>query len=298
MSADGAVKTALATWVDHHHPGGRLSDVTILKGGISAQMTRYTVLVPNAAPITYVLRSIMHPPGGNAEAAVLREQSLLNWLHTVGQPAPKVMDVDLAGARFGTPSLVLGFLDGAPQFSPHDPIAFANTFACGLAQVHRLGLPPPSDVMLPRQTETYAAPLAKLRLQLGSPMEKNPQTLLHGDYWPGNVVWQGDDITGVIDWEEAAIGDPLADLAISRLDILWLLGPDAMTAMTARYVRETRIDLTDLALWDLIAATRPGNALDQWSQTYPAVGRPDITTSLMADRMAWFIDQALMGHER
>ena len=102
MSADGAVKTALATWVDHHHPGGRLSDVTILKGGISAQMTRYTVLVPNAAPITYVLRSIMHPPGGNAEAAVLREQSLLNWLHTVGQPAPKVIDVDRKSTRLNS----------------------------------------------------------------------------------------------------------------------------------------------------------------------------------------------------
>lgn len=42
-----------------------------------------------------------------------------------------------------------------------------------------------------------------------------PTALVHGDYRPGNVLFDGDDtpeITGVLDWETAMVGDPLTEL--------------------------------------------------------------------------------------
>jgi aminoglycoside phosphotransferase (APT) family kinase protein len=37
-------------------------------------------------------------------------------------------------------------------------------------------------------------------------------TLVHGDFKPGNVLMQGDEVTLVLDWETAHLGDPLEDI--------------------------------------------------------------------------------------
>lgn len=45
--------------------------------------------------------------------------------------------------------------------------------------------------------------------------EESPVGLVHGDYRPGNVLFSGErepTIEGVIDWETAAVGDPLSEL--------------------------------------------------------------------------------------
>jgi aminoglycoside phosphotransferase (APT) family kinase protein len=38
-------------------------------------------------------------------------------------------------------------------------------------------------------------------------------TLVHGDYRTGNLIYDGDRIAAVLDWEFARIGDPMVDLA-------------------------------------------------------------------------------------
>jgi hypothetical protein len=41
-----------------------------------------------------------------------------------------------------------------------------------------------------------------------------PQTAVHGDFWPGNVLMRGGRVSGVVDWEHArTAGNPLADPA-------------------------------------------------------------------------------------
>ena len=37
--------------------------------------------------------------------------------------------------------------------------------------------------------------------------------LVHGDFGSNNVLAEGEHITGVVDWSEALIGDPLYDVA-------------------------------------------------------------------------------------
>ncbi len=41
-----------------------------------------------------------------------------------------------------------------------------------------------------------------------------PQTVVHGDFWAGNLLMTGDEITGVVDWASGEMtGDPLRDVA-------------------------------------------------------------------------------------
>jgi aminoglycoside phosphotransferase (APT) family kinase protein len=116
----------------------------------------------------------------------------------------------------------------------------------------------------------------------------NASVLLHGDFWPGNLLWRDGALAAVIDWEDAQVGDPLADLGNSRLEFLWALGHEAMTGLTNRYLALTAIDTGALPYWDLVAALRPCGKLADW-------GLEPATEQRMRQRHAWFVDQAFKG---
>ena len=120
------------------------------------------------------------------------------------------------------------------------------------------------------------------------------ETLVHGDFWPGNLIWRDDELVGVVDWEEAHVGDPLCDVGISRLDMLWVGGWVAVEAFTQRYFECVQAE-AHLSQYDLRAALRPMENLDEWASAYPKLGRTDITEAHMAARLREFIENALQG---
>jgi aminoglycoside phosphotransferase (APT) family kinase protein len=62
----------------------------------------------------------------------------------------------------------------------------------------------------PEELTTRAGELGG-RLAARVPAERSP-TLVHGDYHPGNMLFEGRDLVAVLDWEIAEIGQPLLDL--------------------------------------------------------------------------------------
>jgi aminoglycoside phosphotransferase (APT) family kinase protein len=114
---------------------------------------------------------------------------------------------------------------------------------------------------------------------------RNKATLLHGDFWPGNILWQVGRVAAVIDWEDAEVGDPLADLGNSRLEILWAFGPEAMELFTGYYQALTPFDITNLPYWDLCAALRPASRISEWAAD-------PITEKAMRQGHRLFINQA------
>ncbi|MCY3867242.1 MAG: phosphotransferase, partial [Chloroflexi bacterium] len=64
-------------------------------------------------------------------------------------------------------------------------------------------------------------------------------------------------LSAIIDWEDAALGDPLADLGKSRLEILWAFGTAAMQAYSERYLElNGTLNAAALPFWDLLGAFR------------------------------------------
>ncbi len=92
----------------------------------------------------------------------------------------------------------------------------------------------------------------------------NAPVLLHGDYWPGNTLWRNGYIAAVIDWEDAAIGDPLQDVANCRMELLWAFDATCMGTFTRTYLEMTSIDASSLPVWDLYAALGPASKLSGW----------------------------------
>ena len=72
--------------------------------------------------------------------------------------------------------------------------------------------------------------------------------LLHNDLWPSHILWDGETHrpTGVIDWEDARLGDPAFDLvAIEGL------GPPLL-----RRLGEARRQRRDRTFWDRLTLYR------------------------------------------
>ena len=94
--------------------------------------------------------------------------------------------------------------------------------------------------------------------------EQGPGRVVHGDFGPHNCMFAADgEITAVLDWEIATLGDPLADMAYSinawvEPGDAGVYGADPPTALLgfpsrddliARYAAATGADLSDLAYY-------------------------------------------------
>ena len=206
--------------------------------------------------------------------------------------------------------MVLEYLDGEPEFSPANVTDMVQQMATALAHIHRVVITREFDFMRRRHfsAERHVLhPPELLDATLDEPglrsalmkvwpwHQHNADALLHGDFWPGNLLWSNGKLVGVLDWEGAAVGDPLADVAVSRLDILWAFGETPMHTFTECYREQTQLDWRNLARWDLLAALRPMSNLARWAQAYvlPPICRPDITEQTMRDGHRRFVGQAL-----
>ena len=288
-------------------PGATLLRTWPLRGGMSSGMTAFEIRTTGGATRRLVRRSSSaYALQDNPRAAAI-EYDLLRSLRARGLRVPAPVHFDAGGEQSAQPYLVVEYVDGAPEFAPTDPHDFVTRMATGLAEIHRV-----DAAQSPVAALSQYAPIAvrqrgrdeasrvmdvgavRARLDAAAPLpQRNRSALLHGDYWAGNVVWKDGRIAGVIDWEEARVGDPVIDVAISRLDVLWLLGADAMDAFTDVYRGLTDVDLRDLPLWDLDAALRPSFNIGEWAAAWPELGRPDITEATMRAGHALFVERAL-----
>jgi aminoglycoside phosphotransferase (APT) family kinase protein len=298
----------LGRLVQRMDPESRLLRAWPLKGGISARMTALEIERADGRTQSLIVRQ----PG---EASVTRNPkaaadqfNVLRILSAAGLPVQTPYYLDEAGEILPTPYLVIEYIAGEPVLTPSDIDDFVQQLAAQLAAIHSLQGSWADLSFLPRQAERLAQMFAarpanldassvegRVRMTLESvwPLpETNDPVLLHGDFWPGNIIWRGGRIAAVIDWEEAELGDRLSDVAITRLDILWAFGVAAMNDFTARYRAMTSVDLVDLPYWDLYAALRPISNIAEWAAVYPDLGRTDITEETMREGHRRFVAQA------
>jgi aminoglycoside phosphotransferase (APT) family kinase protein len=195
--------------------------------------------------------------------------------------------LDRTGELLGTPGIVTSYLPGRQIHAPEDPLAWAQALGEMLAQIHAVPVDPAgADFLMDADLEAAWF----LRYETVPPfMAAHPlgpevwhaikahrpalhvidPTLIHLDYWPGNILWQGGAITGVIDWEEAAYGDPAIDLAYLRMNLVIDGYDEAAGALTEAYARQTGRASANLSFWEAAAAARPMIDPDDWAITAP-----------------------------
>ncbi|MDI3340680.1 MAG: phosphotransferase family protein [Sphaerobacter sp.] len=285
-------------------PGSQVLRVWELTGGVSAQVTALEVLLSHGRRQRLVVRRYGAADLVRAPHVAAHEFRLLQIVRSVGVPAPRPYYVDESGDIFPTPVTVIEFVEGQAGLTPTDLGNVIDQTVDALTTIHSVDGSTAVDLsFLPRQEEVCAVELRRRLPPTGASPEatriraaldavwplpqRNRAVLLHGDFWPGNTLWRDGRLVAVIDWEDAALGDPLADVANARLELLWALGVEAMESFTERYrSRMGAVDFVDLPYWDLAAALRPAVAMSAW-------GLDAHTARTMRDRLRWFVSEAL-----
>ena len=283
-------------------PGGTVRRSWALSGGISAGMQAVEMGWADGRSQTVIVRT--HAQAAVAEKEYRLLQILAGW--DIKSATPYLLD------RANT-SLVLDYLPGEMRFTPHDLNHHLQQMATQLAHIHQFDAAQHDLSFLPEvganclelgRERPFPNPLfprePEIRQRLAAyklPLSPNKPTLLHGDFWPGNCLWQGGELTAVIDWEDACLGDPLIDLAQSRSEISWIFGPEAVEIFTVHYWQQLPIDEVQLPYWDLCAALRQirlvGADLVGFAGYFGGYGRNDITPTTIRKNLNTFIDRAL-----
>jgi aminoglycoside phosphotransferase (APT) family kinase protein len=171
---------------------------------------------------------------------IFRQVPLLDTLHGAGLPVPKICWASAEEEELGAPFIVMTRLPGRSYIIWEPDQSFASapeSLPClwidgakALARIHGVdhrgllgGWEAPTSLAeeldrwfaLIRHSEdvSWRRMLAELSSALRSSMPGDaPVGLIHGDFQPGNILFTGGKISGVIDWDLAAIGPQGTDL--------------------------------------------------------------------------------------
>ncbi len=263
-------------------PGSRLVRVELLPGSFS----NHTHLVEASLPDGSILKCAVrrYQVYGNYDQAekARREYKAFELMNRRGIPSPEPLLLDDTGAILGVPGIVEGFVEGRLMLeTPEDPLEWARKAAGMLARIHSIPLTEEDrSFLLDANSEAvwflyspgdrapdYMQAFPGGEKMWGSIRDLRPHlkpmapVLIHEDYWEGNILWHEGEITAVLDWEEAAFGDPAIDVAYALMNLTLRGLAEAAEEFLRVYQARRGIKLENLAFWELAASVRP--MLDQ-----------------------------------
>lgn len=228
--AESIVEMLSCRMPDAH--GIEVRDVERVFGGNARQAWSATAhwRAPDADR-TESLILLLRQAGSQVQTDPRSELGVLEGLAEQGVRAPRVWGYDLDGYLLGDPAVLLERLPGSA-----DPVAYLRAepevgrartldLARAAAELHAaqpasdwLGSGEPQLAAWQRQFLTARLePLPALGYVFDWLADHSVQparpVLVHGDFRPGNVLYVGDRITGLLDWEMAHLGHPAEDLA-------------------------------------------------------------------------------------
>ncbi|MEK4069103.1 aminoglycoside phosphotransferase family protein [Peribacillus sp. FSL R5-0717] len=254
--------------------GNKLIRAWKLMGGISANVTGLEILQSSGRIVKMIVRQHGDNDLKRNPNIASFEHKLLGILKAAGLPVPMPYYFEQSCEIFSKPCIVIEFIEGKSEFTPSNLNDHILQLAINLAKIHRVNCADLSLSFMPKLENTYVEMLnnkdrvildktlnlSLIRDLLKSSMplpSMNKEVILHGDYWPGNILWKEDKLVSIIDWEDSGLGDPLTDLANSQLEILYHFGMQAMNDFTNRYkFMMPEVNFTNLPFWQLFAALR------------------------------------------
>jgi aminoglycoside phosphotransferase (APT) family kinase protein len=230
-----------------------------------------------------------------------REFKTLRLLRSYGCAVPEPLYLDDTGAILGSPGIVTRFAPGKLIMEQPYPVQWAETLAKTLAGIHSISITTSdtsflldgnSEVLwflkskdsVPEYISTHPKGMVLWKAitdYLPKQIKVEP-SLVHIDYWSGNILWDKGVISAVVDWEEAAQGDPGIDVAYCRMDMILCGMSEAADKFLSVYEKEMGKPVSNLGFWELAAAVRPMLTPDGWISDPPS-----------KERFADFVDAAI-----
>jgi aminoglycoside phosphotransferase (APT) family kinase protein len=274
-----------------------------LRGGIAAITHAVTLELVDGSRRELVLRRFA-PPHTTDWPPISREVAALSKLseHSFGRAIPRVVAHDATGETCDLPAILLTRLSGRLDVSLSNVDHKVRELGRVLAELHRLELTPPPGF------EPYSLGLEKPRKPLPDipapdwgrvwkalrNLEHGREQLLHGDFHLGNMLFEGERITGIVDFTLVRSGPPASEVGYCRVDLALLFGLEASDAFLEAYEAARGERVGERALWDLAGAARAYPDPASWLPGWLDAGRDDLDADLVRRRLVAFVERALL----
>jgi aminoglycoside phosphotransferase (APT) family kinase protein len=257
---------------------GEFEDVPM---GHSAETLRFSLAWDDGAPQRREVVARVRPqPPGLLEPYDLRKQfDLLRALEPTPVRSPVALWYEDTGDVLGREFFVMECAEGTvyeraiPGELANDPVRvrrMSEALVDELVAIHAIDVATLSflgdghdpvgrelDHWTSEMRRVQRGPLPALELLLAELDRRRPApnevvTLVHGDAKPGNYAFVGDRLSATFDWEMAALGDPVTDLAYAqvtwRLPNMFTNLPSSLTTdeLVTRYADCTGRQVRDL----------------------------------------------------
>lgn len=249
-------------------------------GGASREGAELDLIWPDGRQQRAYMNHDVHRAGAGDDRAFLREAAVLRAFsgplaHAGVRVAPFIAALPPQRALLG------GFVAGEANFNaletPEARLAVARDYMGQLAKLHAIDpCRTPIEGMGPveRPQAVIQARLAELRtrndgqrwdplihlalewLEANMPTDTGEPAIVHGDAGPANFLFDQDKVSILLDWELAHYGDPMADLAMLCLRMLFqpfVPLPQAFSAYEAAGGRP--VDLQRVRYWRMLFQT-------------------------------------------
>ncbi len=279
-----------------------------MHGGLGAVLHLIELEPKSEEPDAFVLRMIM-PEWGETSEHLQREATTLDRLDRWSDvPVPSVHWSDPGGRVFGRPAMLMEFVSGrclvADLGSRHASAALASTLArihgAPTAMEHLRSLAslaehPQILGVSPGPSDVVDADRLRHTLQAATPDGSVRPTLAHGDFHGGNVLWDGTEVTAVLDWPMATRASRWWDEAYAHMDT-WLVHGEAAALRFRSAYQELAGDAPNQErqrFWDLTALVRALPTPGQWLDSYRHAGATELTLDTIEARYSEMVARAL-----
>ena len=235
---------------------GEVEKTEPLAGGISSEA--YAINLARGGRLVLRLHTnaerVAKEPGIAA-----REAYSLQLAAAMDIPAPRLIAVDLDGSHAGVPTVLMTHLPGSPQLDRPPTDSQLGQVAQLAAAIHEAAAEEHpyqystyvdlENTEPPAWSETPATWERAIELAR-QPPPATDQVFVHRDFHPGNILWQDDQLTGIVDWVDAGRGPADVDAGHCRLNMVQLWGATTSDAFAAAY--QTATGALD-PHWDLVS---------------------------------------------
>ncbi|MET0547041.1 MAG: phosphotransferase family protein [Caulobacterales bacterium] len=207
-----------------------------LPGGMSKQTIKVTTEERGKSDCFIIRKDFELSP---ADRTVVDEFPLLRFVWDAGGvPMPEPLWLEPDASILGAPFMVMGFVEGSNNYESiaADPKAkerLTNSLAAALARLHSI-VPPEAagssaQEHMAKEIEVWYSGWKRWQIQprplmegafawlrANVPASGRGPSLVHGDVGFHNMLNKDGEVTGLLDWEFAHIGDAAADLVYAR----------------------------------------------------------------------------------
>ena len=228
--------------------------------------------------------------------------------------APRLLATDPDGSTAGVPAMLSTVVPGSSRVPLVAGVERLRGLGAAAAALHAVPMDPrPALPLRTRSLEDMdfdamrrahgRSPLFEEAEQAVAtiPRPEGVTVLIHGDLWQGNTMWEGDTLTGIIDWDAAGVGHFGVDLGPLRLDAAMFFGQPAADEVLTGWLQASGHPLDDrggehaptVAYWDVVAALCTPPDMAHWLPALTGQGRPDLTAAAVNERRDTFLRTAL-----